>query len=106
MILRIIDYCIYDTTEIVPEYIRKYNMEGYELVEQDIQKVKNMGVKVIQRQISCVNEGYIRHDPQATAKAIMELICEDLKFKDKQNDFKYMLVNDRLKRVSLTNHRN
>ena len=39
----IIDYCIYDTSEIVPEYIRKYNMEGYELVEQDIQKVKNMG---------------------------------------------------------------
>ena len=27
----------------------------------------------------------------------MELICEDLKFRDKQNDFKYMLVNDRLK---------
>ena len=23
--------------------------------------------------------------------AIMELICEDLKFRDKQNDFKYML---------------
>ena len=94
---KIIDYCIYDTTEIIPEYIRKYNMEGYELVEQDIQKVKNMGIKVIQRQISCVSEGFIRHDPQATAKTIIELICEDLKFKDKQNDFKYMLVNDRLK---------
>lgn len=66
---RIIDYCIYDTTEITPEYIRKYNMKGYELVEQDIQKVKNMGVKLIQRQVSCVDEGYIRHDPAATARS-------------------------------------
>ena len=31
----IIDYCIYDTGEIVPEYIRQYNKGGEELVEQD-----------------------------------------------------------------------
>lgn len=65
----IIDYCIYDTTEIIPEYIRKYNMEGYELVDQDIQKVKNIGVKLIQRQISCVDNGYIKHDPSKTARS-------------------------------------
>ena len=93
----IIDYCIYDTSEIIPEYIRKYNMEGYELVEQDIQKVKNMGVKVIQRNISGVDGKFIRHNPNETAKAIMELICEDLKFNNKQNDFKYLSVNDKLK---------
>ena len=32
----VIEYCMYDTGEIVPEYIRKYNMEGSELVEQDV----------------------------------------------------------------------
>ena len=93
----IIDYCIYDTSEIIPEYIRKYNMEGYELVEQDIQKVKNMGVKVIQRDISGVDGEFIRHSPKETARAIIELVCEDLKFNNKQNDFKYLSVNDRLK---------
>ena len=99
----IIDYCIYDTSEIIPEYIRKYNMEGYELVEQDIQKVKNMGVKVIQRDISSVTGEYIRHNPKETAKAIIELVCEDLKFNNKQNDFKYLSVNDRLKTDKKTN---
>lgn len=94
---QIIDYCIYDTSEIIPEYIRKYNMEGYEIVEQDIQKVKNMGVKVIQRQVSGVEGEYIRHNPKETARAIIELVCEDLKFNNKQNDFKYLSVNDRLK---------
>ena len=36
----------------------------------------------------------------------MELICEDLKFRDKQNDFKYMLVNDRLKSSKKQNKKN
>ena len=94
---KIIDYCIYDTGEIVPEYIRKYNMQGYELIEQDIQKVKNQGIRLMQRNISCVQGEYIRHDSNAVAQAIIELVCEDLKFKDKQNDLKYMLLNDRLK---------
>lgn len=101
----IIDYCIYDTSEIVPEYIRKYNMQGYELIEQDIQKVKNLGVKVMQRNIATVQDEYIRHDPDAVAQAIIELVCEDLKFKDKQNDMKYMLLNDRLKSSKKHNKR-
>ena len=42
----IIDYCIYDTGEITPEYIRRYNMQGSELVEQDIQRAKAEGVKL------------------------------------------------------------
>lgn len=93
----IIDYCIYDTSEITPEYLRKYNMNGYELVEQDIQKVKNLGIKVMQRQISSIQGEYIRHDSRLVAQSIIELVCDDLKFKDKQNDTKYMLLNDRLK---------
>ena len=36
----------------------------------------------------------------------MELICEDLKFRDMQNDFKYMLVNDRLKSSKKQNKKN
>lgn len=102
---KIIDYCIYDTGEIVPEYIRKYNMQGYELIEQDIQKVKNQGIKLMQRNISCMQGEYIRHDSNAVAQAIIELVCEDLKFKDKQNDLKYMLLNDRLKSSKKHNKR-
>lgn len=93
----IIDYCIYDTSEIIPEYLRRYNMQGYELIEQDIQKVKNLGIKVMQRSVSSIQGEFIRHDPSLIAQSIIELVCEDLKFKDKQNDTKYMLLNDRLK---------
>lgn len=93
----VIDYCIYDTGEIVPEFIRKYNMEGAELVEQDTSRAKVEGVNLLQRKLSYVDGEFIRHNPDAIAASIIELICDDLKFKDMQNDTQYMMLNDKLK---------
>ncbi len=97
----LIDYCIYDTGEIVPEFIKKYNMEGQDLVEQDINKIK--GIKFLQRDISVISEDYIRHDPNLVASSVIELICDDLKYQDKQNDPQFMMLNNKLreeKRIS------
>lgn len=92
-----IDYCIYDTGEVMPEYIRRYNMKGSELVEQDIQKAKAEGVKLIKRDLATIDNNCIRHNPDLIASAIIELICEDLKFKDKQNDPEYLILSQKLK---------
>ena len=97
----IVDYCIYDTGEIIPEFIKKYNKEGQDLVEQDIEKTK--GIKFLQRDLSMVSDGYIRHDPNLVAKSIIELICDDLRYQDKQNDPQYLMLNTKLredKRIS------
>lgn len=93
----VIDYCIYDTGEIVPEIIRKYNEEGSELVDQDTAKAKSMGMHLLKRDLATVDGEKIRHNPDAIAAAIVELICEDLKFKDMQNNPEYMILNDKLK---------
>lgn len=91
----IIDYCIYDTGEVVPEYIKKYNIEGQDLVQQDIDKVK--GIKFLQRNLSMVTNEHIRHDPSLVASSIIELICDDLKYQDKQNDPQYLMLNTKLR---------
>ena len=91
----VVDYCIYDTGEIIPEIIKKYNMDGQDLVEQNIDKVK--GIKFLQRNLATVADGYIRHDPSLVASSIIELICDDLKYQDKQNDPQYMMLNNKLK---------
>ena len=93
----VIDYCIYDTGEIIPEFIRKYNMEGAEPLEQDISKAKVEGVNLMQRNLSYIDGNYIRHNPDAVAASIIQLICDDLKFKDMQNDTQYVMLNDKLK---------
>lgn len=93
----IVDYCIYDTGEVVPEFIRKYNEEGAELVEQDTAKAKALGVHLLKRDLATVDGDKIRHNPDAIAASIVELICEDLKFKDMQNNPEYMILNEELK---------
>jgi uncharacterized cofD-like protein len=91
----VVDYCIYDTGEIIPEFIKKYNIEGQDLVEQDIEKVK--GIKFLQRNLSMIVNGHIRHDPGLVASSIIELICDDLKYQDKQNDPQYLMLNTKLR---------
>ncbi len=93
----IVDYCIYDTGEIVPEFVRKYNREGSDLVEQDVQKAKEEGIKLIQRNLSYIDGEFIRHNPDAIASSIIELVCEDMKFRDMQNDSRYIMLNTKLK---------
>ncbi len=90
-----IDYCIYDTGEVIPEFIKKYNKEGQELVEQDIDKVR--GIKFLQRNLSTVANDHIRHDPNLVAASVIELICDDLKYQDKQNDPQYLMLNNKLR---------
>ena len=92
----LVDYCIYDTGEVVPEFIKKYNREGQDLVDQNIEKVK--GIKFLQRNLSMVTpDGHIRHDSNLISSYIIELICDDLKYQDKQNDPQYMMLNTKLK---------
>ena len=91
----VVDYCIYDTGEIVPEFIKKYNLEGQDLVEQDIEKVK--GIKFLQRNLSMISGKHIRHDPSLVASSIIELICDDLKYQDKQSDPQYLMLNTKLR---------
>lgn len=94
----IIDYCLADTAELIPEYVRKYNMEGSDIVDLDGSNVTSQGIKLIKRDLSTVvRGGYIRHDATKVAKVIMELISNELKFKDLQNDTEYLLIESVLK---------
>ncbi len=94
---KIVDYCICDTGEVVPEYIRKYNKAGSDLVEIDLSNISSLGVNVIHKSMARIENERIRHDADTVAATVMELICTDLKFKDKQYDTKYILLNSKLK---------
>jgi hypothetical protein len=93
----VIDYCLADTSDLIPEYVRKYNREGADVVELDSSKVTSQGIKLIKRDLSKSKNGFIRHDADKTAQIVMELICNELKFKDLQNDTEYLLIDSVLK---------
>lgn len=81
----------------MPEYIRQYNKGGEELVEQDVSKVKEAGIKLIQRNMSTIENGRIRHNSDAIATSIIQLICDDMKFRDMQNDTRVILLDSKIK---------
>ena len=91
------DYCIYDTGEVIPEYIKMYNQKGADLVEQDVSKVRAKGIKVLQRNLSNISGDKVIHDADAVAASIIDLICDDLRFKEKQNDPKFVMLSTKLK---------
>lgn len=92
---KIIDYCICDNGDIIPEILRKYNKSGANLVDIDKQNIK--GVNIVRADVSCTEGEYIRHNPDLIAKQIIEIIVNDLKFKDKKTDEQYILLNAKLK---------
>ena len=102
----IIDYCICDTQEITPEFVRKYNKKGQEIVEMDTQKIVDSGIKVLKRDLSWIKDEFIRHNPDVIARSIIELICNDLKFRDKQTEPEYVLMNSKLKLEKKNNKHN
>ncbi len=93
----VFDYCLADEGYVVPEFVRKYNLEGSDLVELDNDKVSLGKIKVIKRNMSIIKNDKVRHNPDIIANTIMELISDELRFKDMQNDTEYMLINSVLK---------
>lgn len=93
----IFEYCLADTGDIVPEYIRRYNIEGSDRVELDAERALKYNIKLIKRDMACIKNDRIRHNPSVIANTVMELICDELKFKDMQNEAEYLLINSVLK---------
>ena len=93
----LIDYCLYDTGEVVPEFIKKYNQDGSDLVEQDISNVKEKRIKFYKENLSVITDDCIRHNATLIADFAIQIICDDLKYLDKQNEPEYLMMNSKLK---------
>lgn len=92
----LIDYCLYDTGEVIPEYIKKYNLDGAELVEQDLSDIKDKRIKFIKEDMSVIKDDFVRHNSMLIADTLIKIICDDLKFKDRQNEPEYLMMNSKL----------
>lgn len=95
----IIDYCIFDTGEVVPEFIKQYNLKGADIVVPDKGASKALGIKLIQRNLSMVGPDgeHIIHDPDVIASTIIQLVCDELEFNDMENDSQFMSLNNILR---------
>ncbi len=93
----IIDYVLASESNIMPEYIRRYNEEGSELLEIDKSKIKATGVKLEVDDFAMADElGYIRHDPKKLADAIMTIAYNNMDIKQHKKAFEAYKIKSKL----------
>ena len=93
----LIDYCLYDTGEVIPEFIKKYNLDGADLVKQNLKGIKEKKIKFIKENLSLIIDDCVRHNANLIADIVIQVICDDLKLMDKQNEPEYLMMNSKLK---------
>lgn len=93
----VIDYCLVNESDIMPEYIRRYNEEGASLLELDKSGIKATGVKVVISDLSTTDSaGFIRHDPRKLGKAIMTIVCDNMDLRHNKRAFEAYMIKAKL----------
>jgi uncharacterized cofD-like protein len=73
---RLVDYCIVNSGEILPDIRKRYAQENSYPVINDRKKIENMGYRVIEDDFGMVEKNVIRHNPARLANIILGLIEE------------------------------
>ena len=101
------DYCIVSDSDIMPEYIRRYNQNGSDVVDIDKHILKNMNLNLIVDDLSVVDEtNLIHHDPVKLAKSIVKIICDNMDMKDNQSTLDYYTMKTKMDGVGKKKKKN
>jgi uncharacterized cofD-like protein len=73
---RTLDYCIVNSAHIPEEILRRYASQNSHLVANDRKRIESMGYRVIEDEVTTVDNNVIRHDPQKLAQIILGLMEE------------------------------
>jgi uncharacterized cofD-like protein len=72
---KLLDFCVVNTRPIPPAMKKRYARQAALPVENDLDTLSKMGLKVITADLAQLT-GKIRHDPAATAAAVVKLAQE------------------------------
>ncbi len=93
----VMDYCLVNESDIMPEYVRRYNEEGAEILELDKSNMKATGVRIVISDLATTDEsGYIRHDARKLAKAIMTIVCDNMDIRHDKRAFEAYMIKSKL----------
>ena len=73
----LVDTCLVNSAPIPPLVAQKYAQEGAEVLLCDLAACEALGVKVVGRPISTVDNGRVRHNPGHLARELIELYRQD-----------------------------
>ena len=93
----VMDYCLVNESDIMPEYIRRYNEEGAELLELDKSGIKATGVRIVISDLATTDgKGFIRHDSRKLGKAIMTIVCDNMDLRHDKRAFEAYMIKSKM----------
>lgn len=98
------NHCIFSDSDIMPEYIRRYNKEGSDLIELDKNKLKDMKLDITVADLAVVDDkNRIRHDHIKLAQSIFKIVCDNMDLEDSDKAIEYYTAKSKLQRISNKN---
>ena len=95
----VMDYVLASESIIMPEYVRRYNEEGSELLEIDKSDIKATGIKLAVDDFATADEqGYIRHDFKKLGAAIMTMAYNNMDLKHHKQAFEAYKIKSKLEK--------
>ncbi len=93
------DYCIFSDSDIMPEYVRRANQDGVDLIELDKSNIK--GIRLVVDDLSVVDEkGNIRHNPLKLAQNIFKIFCDNMDLENSDKAIEYYTTKSKLKKMT------
>ena len=93
----VMEYCIVNESDIMPEYVRRYNEEGSDLLEADKSAMKATGIKFVTCDLATTDDkGYIRHNPKKLGKAIMTIVCDNMDLRHDKRAFEAYMIKSKM----------
>lgn len=98
-----IDYAIVNNGRIPKYLLEKYSLENASPVKIDYNIMRNMNIKIIERDFVSIEKDFLRHDYNYLSEVIFELINEIKLSKDKKRFLDYHYINGKLKKQKALN---
>ena len=73
---KLFDLCLVNASPIPLEVAARYAKEGAEPMRCDWERCRELGVEIVSRGISVVENGYVRHHPEYLARELIMLHAE------------------------------
>lgn len=94
----IVDCCIVNNKPIPQSLREKYKNDGAEQVPIDGERISRAGIALIEGDYVSTDNGLVRHDRNKLAKAVIELVAEEMFISDRKRMLDYYYLSDRLKK--------
>ncbi|MFQ7566181.1 MAG: gluconeogenesis factor YvcK family protein, partial [Clostridium perfringens] len=100
-----VDCIIANSKDISEELKEKYLDKNSELVELDINKLKKMGLCVVDGDLTKVKGDYIRHNSDYLAQLLIETVMEKHLLYDRKKILEYIYLSQRIKKREGSNRK-